>query len=415
MTDPRKRVHTLLTDAAIAGLSTQEREELELLLAGAAIDPSYEQAAAAIELALVDHSEAVPAGLEAAIIAQAGRYYGFTELGPREPTLGGAGGGELMLGGDRSTGEHDVLESSLTAGRIDQVLEADEGVEEPEREAVLRATHEQILRATHDDEDDDDDDFDLDDDDDDSGFGAELEPSAGRGGPRLDGPRSSAAANTERPVQAKAARGPGNPGLDVARSKADARERARARALEGAPDSLSSAVLPMSRGAQMARWATYVSAVAALLMLGIALWLFTTRNQGPTPEQVQAKVEGRGDKLEWSFTAKPDPAVRTDAGGSVLWSSELQAGVMTIRGLEANDPSAAQYQLWIVDRNRDGPPVDGGVFDVRASEGTTEVRVAIDAKLLVSDPAAFVITVERPGGVVVSSQARVAMVAAPPG
>jgi anti-sigma-K factor RskA len=395
MSDPRKRVHTLLTDAAVAGLSAQEREELELLLAGAPIDPSYEQAAAAIELALVDHSDVVPPGLEAAIVAQAGRYYGFTELSPREPTLGGAGN-EVMLGGDRSVGEDDVLESSLTAGRIDQVLEAEEGPEEPEPDAILRATHEQILRATHDDEDDEDDDFggfdeddeDEDEDEDDSGFGAER----------------GAEARSEREA------GPG-----PARTPARARTRGRGPEPEGgAPDSLSSAMLPISRGGQAARWATYVSAVAALIMLGIALWLFATRNQGPTPEQVQAEVEARGDKLEWSFAAKPDPAVSTEAGGSVLWSSELQAGVMIIRGLEANDPSTAQYQLWIVDRDRDGPPVDGGVFDVRASEGqASEVRVAIDAKLVVSDPAAFVITVERPGGVVVSSQARVALVAAP--
>ena len=393
MSDPRKRIHTLLTDSAVAGLSAHEREELEVLLAGGAIDPSYEQAAAAIELALLDHTESMPAWLEAGIVEQASRYYGYTELRPREPTLGGSGGGEVMLGSGERTGEHDLLESSMSAGRIDQLLEADgddEDLPDPDRDAILRATHDGILRATQDEEDDDDDDdFDLDGDDDDDD---------------LDGDDDE----LERPVALE----PPSPAKPKRAGK-PARQGRREPEPEPAADSLASPIVPMPPG-RVVRWATYVSAIAALVMLGIALWLFSTRDRGPTTEDVQASVEAAADKLEWSFTAKPDPSVATDAGGKLVWSSDLQAGVMTLHGLEANDPTTAQYQLWIVDRGRDGPPVDGGVFDVRVGEdGATEVQISIDAKLLVSDPAAFVITVERPGGVVVSSQARVAMVAAP--
>jgi hypothetical protein len=68
---------------------------------------------------------------------------------------------------------------------------------------------------------------------------------------------------------------------------------------------------------------------------------------------------------------------------------------------EGQGTYAGIYQLWIVDPARSAEPVDGGVFDVD-SAGT--VRVPIDAKLSVRKPQAFVITLEKPGGVVVSSQ-----------
>ena len=75
---------------------------------------------------------------------------------------------------------------------------------------------------------------------------------------------------------------------------------------------------------------------------------------------------------------------------------------MTLTDLPANDPSAQQYQLWIVDPSRDEKPVDGGVFDIPA--GATTAVIPIRNPLVVKNPAAFVITLEQPGGVVVSKQ-----------
>jgi phosphotransferase system IIA component len=45
--------------------------------------------------------------------------------------------------------------------------------------------------------------------------------------------------------------------------------------------------------------------------------------------------------------------------------------------------------------------VDGGVFDIQASNG--EVIIPINAKLAVNKPTAFAITLEKTGGVVVSA------------
>ena len=86
--------------------------------------------------------------------------------------------------------------------------------------------------------------------------------------------------------------------------------------------------------------------------------------------------------------------------GDVVWSVRHQRGFLRLSGMPANETSRTHYQLWIVDPTRDVEPVDGGVFDVPTASG--EVVIAIDAKLPVLDPRAFVITAEHRGGVVVS-------------
>ena len=67
-----------------------------------------------------------------------------------------------------------------------------------------------------------------------------------------------------------------------------------------------------------------------------------------------------------------------------------------------NDPSQNQYQLWIVDPERDELPVDGGVFDITNGNGPS--IIPIRNALPINKPVAFVITLEQPGGVVKSKQ-----------
>lgn len=114
-------------------------------------------------------------------------------------------------------------------------------------------------------------------------------------------------------------------------------------------------------------------------------------------------------RLDLSHT--DDPAAR-QGGGDVVWHAGLQRGYMRIRGLAPNDPTKEQYQLWIFDTERgDTFPVDGGVFDVKA-DARGEVVVPIQAKLAVGKAKLFAITVERPGGVVVSKRERIVLTAA---
>lgn len=120
--------------------------------------------------------------------------------------------------------------------------------------------------------------------------------------------------------------------------------------------------------------------------------------------------------LPWSTTE--DPAVAAahatkSTVGDVVWSPGEQRGFMRFAGLEANDPARAQYQLWIFDANRnEAYPVDGGVFDVPA--GTGETIVPIRARLPIQTATLFAVTVEKPGGVVVSDRSRLPVLAKVP-
>jgi anti-sigma-K factor RskA len=83
---------------------------------------------------------------------------------------------------------------------------------------------------------------------------------------------------------------------------------------------------------------------------------------------------------------------------------------MVFKGLANNDPTRAQYQLWIFDKTRDEKfPVDGGVFDVDSESG--DVIVPIRATLPVNAPMLFAVTLEQPGGVVVSKRDRMIVTA----
>ena len=96
--------------------------------------------------------------------------------------------------------------------------------------------------------------------------------------------------------------------------------------------------------------------------------------------------------------------------GDVVWDPATQTGYMRFVGLPRNDPGLAQYQLWIFDGTRDDRyPVDGGVFNI-AGLRDGEV-VAIHARLKVAVPLMFAVTIERPGGVVVSDRSRIATLA----
>jgi hypothetical protein len=112
--------------------------------------------------------------------------------------------------------------------------------------------------------------------------------------------------------------------------------------------------------------------------------------------------------LEWTATKDPNA---TGAKGDVVWSKTAQKGFMRFTGLATNDPTQLQYQLWIFDKNRpQETPVDGGVFDISA---TGEVIIPITAKLSVDEPVLFAVTIEKPGGVVVSKRERIVVTAAP--
>lgn len=129
----------------------------------------------------------------------------------------------------------------------------------------------------------------------------------------------------------------------------------------------------------------------------------------PAEERAQLLAAQSAQPLPWQ--ALPDAAAE-GASGDVVWSDERQQGFMRINGLAVNNPEEYQYQLWIFDKNGDERyPVDGGVFDIPVGAG--EVVIPIDAKIGVQEPQLYAITIEKPGGVVVSGRDRIVLLAKP--
>jgi len=173
----------------------------------------------------------------------------------------------------------------------------------------------------------------------------------------------------------------------------------------------------ISRREQLA-WLT----TAASLLFAIGLWVSSQRSPESTPEApsiassvtVTSAAKARdeliaqaSDRIAIAWASGTTPFDKP-ISGDVVWSNSRQKGFLRFVGMPVNDPSSQQYQLWIIDPARDANPIDGGVFDV-SSDG--EVIIPIDAKLTVIDPAAFAVTIEKPGGVVVSDQKRLPLLA----
>lgn len=123
--------------------------------------------------------------------------------------------------------------------------------------------------------------------------------------------------------------------------------------------------------------------------------------QPPTPTEARTALLARSDTLKITLAPTKDPAA-AGVTGDAVWDPVAQKGFLHFVGLAGNDPSVKQYQIWVFDGKRDKRyPVDGGVFDVPAD--SAEVVIPIHAALPVSEVKAFAVTVEKPGGVVVSA------------
>lgn len=149
-----------------------------------------------------------------------------------------------------------------------------------------------------------------------------------------------------------------------------------------------------------------IAAVFAFLLVALSLTRTGTTGDPTVAESLKSLQATTPDLVKSPFSGlgsyKP-------MNGEVVWSDSRQEGYMVLSNLPANDPTARQYQLWIVDPTRDEAPVDGGVFDIPT--GSPTAIIPIDAKLAVKNPQAFVITLEQPGGVVKSRQETVVALA----
>jgi hypothetical protein len=186
-------------------------------------------------------------------------------------------------------------------------------------------------------------------------------------------------------------------------------------------------VVPIARRAAR-RWPVVLgwAAAAASLAVAVGVWrlrpgeVVVTKTvlvpaSAPAPSLAPPPAAEREGLLahegteQATWSATKDAAAK-GAGGDVVWSQTEQRGFMRFRGLAKNDPSVSQYQLWIFDKTRDARyPVDGGVFDIGDESG--DVIVAIHARIPVGEPVLFAVTVEKPGGVVVSKREHIVLTA----
>ncbi len=153
------------------------------------------------------------------------------------------------------------------------------------------------------------------------------------------------------------------------------------------------------------RWSP-VNGIGWALAAMLAVAFVVVRNEpatvAPTTDAAATRaslVNGAPDVITLPW-APPTAAGYQNVTGDVVWSQSRQQGYLRLANMPVNDPARTQYQLWIVDPERDKNPVDGGVFNISA---TGEVIIPIQAKLLIRSPKAFAITAEQPGGVVVSA------------
>ena len=154
------------------------------------------------------------------------------------------------------------------------------------------------------------------------------------------------------------------------------------------------------------RYFGWYAAAAAMIALCVLLIQQpgTESKTPPTLAEQYNVLASDTNTLHATWAPHPDGDTQrfANAAGEVIWNNEQQTGYMKLTGLPVNDPTREQYQLWIVDATRGSETtdrIDGGVFNVNAKG---EVIIPIDPKIVARKPAVFAITVEQPGGVVVS-------------
>lgn len=160
--------------------------------------------------------------------------------------------------------------------------------------------------------------------------------------------------------------------------------------------------------------------LAAAACLGLAIFAWLPKLKGPQTLDSNtvarfAQTHADSFSISWAdFNAldTQEPPELRNVTGQVTWSDAAQSGYMRFSNLPKNDPSQESYQLWIVDAERGlSQRVSGAVFN---ASSTGETIVEIQPQLPISKAAVFAVTIERPGGVVVSDMSRRVTLAARP-
>ena len=166
------------------------------------------------------------------------------------------------------------------------------------------------------------------------------------------------------------------------------------------------------------QWLGWAFAGLACVALGISLWANLQKPQIrevyvenkpkvlSVNEQYNNLLSSAKDLKKTTWT---NPKDEKQVLGEVVWSETEQKGFMKFTGLAANNAAQETYQLWIFDETQDPKtPIDGGVFDIAANG---EVLIPIKPTLKFKNANLFAITVEKPGGVMVSKREKLVALA----
>lgn len=152
--------------------------------------------------------------------------------------------------------------------------------------------------------------------------------------------------------------------------------------------------------------ATIVSTAACILILLNTMGSDAGKVTPSLAQKLDVFLNSKiSDMVQVDLLPGPDATGEGIANSKLYWSTNRQEGYMRFSGLAVNDPKVEQYQLWIFEDAGQQHPIDGGVFDIKSKDDL----ISIDPKILAKGKY-FAVTVEKPGGVVVSSRKRIASV-----
>ena len=172
---------------------------------------------------------------------------------------------------------------------------------------------------------------------------------------------------------------------------------------------------------KVSSWQWLGWAFAAAACIALAVVILTRSNDNKPPEIVKTPITAPTRAPELTAEQKSEQLLASAADavkiplinpkndkevvGEMVWSNAEQKGFAHFKNLPANDTAKETYQMWIVDGGRaEKKPLSAGVFNVRQSG---EITVPVNAQLKVEKPQAIAVTVEKPGGVVVSDLGKV--------
>jgi hypothetical protein len=150
-------------------------------------------------------------------------------------------------------------------------------------------------------------------------------------------------------------------------------------------------------------WAGWLVAAACLTLAAVAWWPRLPLPDMATQRARMMSQTGTATMPLGPFVMAEEPPEIAGVSGDVVWNESAQHGFLRLVGLPVNKRDQQQYQVWFVDNRGMEFRINGGVFD---STSAQETIVPIRPDLRTRDVKAVAVTIEAPGGAVVSDMKR---------